>query len=106
MKRKSLKTNLENTQLEIMLKDKVKDLGNYLIEICEDETKKQNIRDTLIDLPVYRILLFVSFLYEDKIDHQIDDFENLFKLNKSIESRLKIKDYIQYFIQIKDILNE
>ena len=31
MKRKSLKKNLENTQLEIMLKDKVKDLGNFLI---------------------------------------------------------------------------
>ena len=106
MKRKSLKKNLENTQLEIMLKDKVKDLGNYLIEICEDETKKQNIRDTLIDLPVYRILLFISFLNEDKIDHQIDDFENLFKLKHTEESRIKIKEYITFFIQIKDILNE
>ena len=106
MKRKSLKKNLENTQLELLLKDKVKELGEFLIEICEDDTKKQNIRDTLIDLPVYRIIMFISFLNEDKIDNQIDDFENLFKLNKSIESRLKIREYINYFIQIKDILNE
>ena len=106
MKRKSLKKNLENTQLEIMLKDKVKELGEFLIEICEDNDKKQNIIDTLIDLPIYKILLFISFLNEDKIDHQIDDFENLFKLKHTEESRLKIKDYITFFLSVKEILNE
>ena len=94
-----------NTNIELMLKNKVKELGEYLVSICEDETKKQNIKDTLIDLPTYKILLFVSFLNQDKIDHQITDFETLFKLRNSEESRLKIKDYIQFFISVKEILN-
>ena len=95
-----------NTNVETIIKDKVKDLGNYLISICEDENKKQDIRDSLIELPTYKILLFISFLDLDKIESQIDDFIKLFKLNNSNENRIEIKKYIDYFIEIKKILNE
>ena len=95
-----------NTNVETILKDKVKDLGEYLISICGDETKKQDIKDSLIGLPTYKILLFISFLDLDKIDHQISDFVTLFKLNDTTENRNQIKNYIDYFIEIKKILNE
>ena len=95
-----------NTNVEIILKDKVKNLGEYLISICNDESKKQDIRESLIGLPTYKILLFISFLDLDKIDHQISDFVTLFKLNDTNENRIEIKKYIDYFIDIKKILNE
>jgi len=95
-----------NNNIETILKQKIQDLGNYLISICEDENKKQDIRDSLIELPTYKILLFISFLDLDKIESQIDDFIKLFKLNNSNENRIEIKKYIDYFIEIKKILNE
>ena len=94
-----------NTNLEILLKDKIKELGEFLIEICLDNDKKNDIKDTLIDLPMYKIMMFISFLDQNKIDHQIIDFENLFKFNHTEENRLKIKEYIQFFLNVKDILN-
>ena len=95
-----------NTNIEILLKDKVKQLGEFLISICENETKKQDIKDALIDLPFYKILLFISFLDNTKIDNQINDFIKLFQLNDSQDNRDKIKEYIEYFFQIKTIINE
>jgi hypothetical protein len=97
---------MQNTNLEIMLKDKVKELGEFLIEICLDETKKRDIKDTLIDLPMYKLLMFISFLDTNKVDHQIDDFVRLFKLDNTEDNRTKIKDHIQFFISVKEILNE
>ena len=95
-----------NTNIEILLKNKIKDLGEFLLSFCENETKKQDIKDALIDLPFYKILLFISFLDNNKIDNQINDFITLFQLNDSQENREKIKEYIEYFFQIKSIINE
>ena len=95
-----------NINIEILLKDKIKELGEFLLSICENETKKNHIKDTLIDLPFYKILLFISFLDSNKIDNQIDDFINIFSLTNTEDNRLKIKEYIDYFFQIKTIINE
>lgn len=95
-----------NNNIESLLKEKIKELGNFLISICENDSKKNDIRDTLIDIPTYKILLFISFLDLNKIEHQIDDFIKLFYLNQNEENRDKIKEYINYFINIKNILNE
>jgi hypothetical protein len=34
-----------------LLKNKIKDLGEFLLSICNDDNKKQDIKDALIDLP-------------------------------------------------------
>ena len=68
--------------------------------------RNKNINDALIDLPTYKILLFISFLDHNKIDDQITDFIKLFQLNDTNDNREKIKECIDYFLQIKTILNE
>ena len=95
-----------NTNIENILKDKVKELGEYLLTICNDNDKKQDIKDALIGLPFYKILLFISFLDTNKIDNQIEDFIKIFQLNNSEDNRKKIREYIDYFIEIKTIINE
>jgi len=95
-----------NTNIEILLKNKIKDLAEFLLSICENENKKNEIKSALIDLPFYKILLFISFLDSNKIDNQINDFINSFQLNDTQENRDKIKEYIEYFFQIKLIINE
>ena len=96
---------MSNTNIEILLKNKIKELGEFLISICENDIKKQDIKDALIDLPSYKILLFISLLDLNKIENQINDLINLFQLNDNTENRDEIKKYIDYFIQVKEIIN-
>ncbi len=95
-----------NINIENLLKLNIENMGKFLVSICTDENKIKDINDTLLDLPTYKILLFISFLDFDKMDHQINDFIKLFKLNDTEENKEKIKEYINYFLQIKTILNE
>ena len=55
-----------NNNIEILLKQKIHEMGQFLISICEDETKKKDIETSIIDLPFYKILLFILFLDKDK----------------------------------------
>jgi len=95
-----------NNNIEILLRNKIQDLGNFLISICNNETKKQEINDTLISLPLYKILLFISILDKNKFNHQIDNFVKSFSLEDSDNNREIIKEYLNYFINVKEILNE
>jgi hypothetical protein len=58
-----------NNNIEILLRNKIQDLGNFLLTICNNDTKKKEIQDTLIALPFYKILIFISFLDKDKFNH-------------------------------------
>ena len=50
--------------------------------------------------------MFISFLDLDKVQDQITDFIKLFKLIDTIENRNEIKKYIDYFLEVKKIINE
>ena len=95
-----------NNNIEILLRNKIQDLGNFLISICNNETKKKEINDTLIALPLYKILLFISILDKNKFNHQIDNFVKSFDLDNNENNREIIKEYLNYFINVKEILNE
>ena len=95
-----------NNNIEILLRNKIQDLGNFLISICNNENKKKEINDTLISLPLYKILLFISILDKNKFNHQIDNFVKSFDLDNNENNREIIKEYLNYFINVKEILNE
>ena len=98
--------NNNNNNIEILLRNKIQSLGNFLITICNNETKKQEINNTLIGLQLYKILLFISLLDKNKFNHQIDNFIKLYSLEDSDNNRETIKEYLNYFINVKEILNE
>ena len=97
--------NKINNTLEIILKDRVKTLGEFLISICQDEIKKKAIKDTLIGIEYYKILMFITFLNVDTIEDKINYIIKIFKLNDTEDNREKIKNHINYFIDIKKIIN-
>ena len=97
---------MNSNNIEILLKQKIQELGLFLVSICENEDKKKDIKDAILDLPFYKILLFISFLDKDKADNQINDLVNIFCLNNNEENRVKILEYLKYFLEIKTILNE
>ena len=57
-----------NTNIEIFLKQKIQELGHFLISICDNDDKINDIKDSIINLPTYKILLFISFIDHNKID--------------------------------------
>jgi hypothetical protein len=96
---------MNSNNIDIILKSKINDLGHFLINNTENDTKKKEIQDALIDIPTYKILLFVSFIDKNKIDLQINDFIKLFQIKDTEDIRNTIKTYIDYFIEVKQILN-
>ena len=95
---------MENNNIEIILKNKIRELACFLISICDSEDNRKNIEDSLLDLPTYKIMFFLSFLNRDKIDNQIDDFIKIYSLIDTIDNREKIKDSINYFLEVKQII--
>ena len=95
---------MEN-HLETILNNKIKEFGDFLISICNDNTKKVLINKSIKDLSIDKILLFVMFLDTNKIDAQINDFIKQFSLTDNLENREKIDTYLKYFLNVSKILN-
>ena len=92
--------------MEQLLTEKLTNLGDFLISICKDNNKKLEINESIKNMSMYKMMLFINFLDESKIDTQINDFVKLFSLEDSQSNKDHIKDYILYFIKVKNILNK
>ena len=51
-------------------------------------------------------MLFISFLKIDKVNEYCDQFIYNYQIVETEEIREKIKDYIIYFISIRDLISE
>ncbi len=91
--------------MQELLKSKILEFSNYLLENCNDTEKKALINEKLKNLQVYEIIIFIQFLKLETIDKEIETFIKLFCINDSNEVRNEIKKYLNYFINIKKILN-
>ncbi len=91
--------------LEEILKQKINELAQFLISNCRDTEKINLINDKLSNLKFYEIMLFITFLDLTKIDTYINDFINSYSIEDTIDIRNKIKDYLEYFIKVKDIIS-
>jgi hypothetical protein len=96
---------MSDNSLETILKNKINLFGEYLITQCNDTNKQNEIRQALTDLPTYKVLLFISFIDHNKIDTQITEFIKIFSINDTQETRNEMKKHIEYFLEVKKILN-
>ena len=92
--------------MEQLLKEKLSNLADFLITICKDDKKKKDIDESMRDMSLCKMILFINFLDETKVDGQINDFIKLFSLEDNQSNKDYIKDYIEYFIKVKNILNK
>lgn len=111
---------MENIEL------KVKEFGNYLLNICDNEDKKQLIKVLLLNQNFDHILLFVKLLRvqdetedksvveldenkNEKIVHrysQVNEWINIFSLKKDDEEvKNKLNEYLNVFLTYKKELN-
>jgi hypothetical protein len=104
---------------------KVQELGNYCLSVSNNEDKKYIINSVLLNNNKPHNLMFVKLLRvendsENKslvqkdisgneiIVHkfsQINEFINIFGLLNNEEVRNKLKEYLDYFISVKDSIN-
>ena len=104
---------------------KVKEFGNYCLSVCNNEEKKNIIIGCLLNNNKSHNLMFVKYLRvqddtEDKsvvekdisgnevISHkysQLSEFVFIFGLNDNENVKNKLKEYLDYFISVKDSIN-
>ena len=93
-----------NDNIETILINKIKQFSTYLISICNCNNSKQMIEDKMMNLKLYEILLFISFLNQQKLNDEISLLFKQFNLIDNEENRKNVLDYINYFIKIKYII--
>ena len=96
----------DNECLELILKQKINELSDYLKSHCNNQDQLILIEDKLNNLKFYDIMLFILVLNENQIDTYINQFINSYQINETEEIKLTIKGYIEYFISVNKLLNE
>ena len=99
---------MENQEdsIETILRNKILELSDYLKSKCDNNKQIELITKKLENLKYYEIMIFISFLNVDKVNEYCDQFINTYKIDETEEIREKIKDYIIYFISIRDLISE
>ena len=93
--------------IENILRDKINELSTYLISKCDNNDQIELITKKLNNLKYYEIMLFISFLNVDKVNEYCDQFINTYQIVETDDQiRETIKDYIIYFISIRDLISE
>jgi len=60
----------------------------------------------MIHCMIYHYINYIClFIDENKINNHINEFIKIYNINDTFELREKLKDYLKYFIEIKNILN-
>ena len=99
---------MENQEdsIETILRNKILELSDYLKSKCNNNEQIELITKKLDNLKYYEIMLFISFLNINKIDEYCNQFITTYKIVETEEIRNTIKDYIIYFISIKELISE
>ena len=93
-------------ELENILKPKAIDFGEFLISVCLSEENKKIIEENLINVSIENIFMFMIPLYKNMPDSEIEKYLLVFNINNNEENFIEIKKYINYFIEIKEIIND
>ena len=93
------------SEVEQLLKQKVSEFGEFLVSICNSESKKSEIQNEIQHMKIEFILLFIMFLDKNKLSGEINNLIHKFDLIDTEENRNQIQKYIDYFVQVKLYLN-
>ena len=94
-----------NCETEIILNNKIIQYGNFLISVCNDDNKKLFIQNKVNNLKSYDIMLMMIFysLKEDK-DTEIRNLMKEFSIIDNDDNFNEIKEQLNYFLNVYNIL--
>lgn len=97
---------MNSNNIENILKDKVNEFASFLISKCDNHDQIKTIEDKLLGLKFYEIMMFLTFLDPNKLDSYTNELMNSIHIQDSEEIRNSIKDYLNYFLSVKQIIND
>ena len=97
--------NSENN-IEIILREKIFNFSTYIISKCNNEDHKKQIEERLNNLKFFEIMAFIYFLDENRIHSYTNDLLKSYDIEDTIEFRDKVKENLEYFVEIKKIIIE
>ena len=97
---------MNNESLETILRNKINELSDYLKSFSSNDDQIHLIQDKLNNLKYYEIMLFILSLKETEIETYINQFINTYQINETEDIRDTIKEYLQYFISVNNLLKE
>ena len=99
-------TLLFDNETETILRNKITDYASYLKSICYNEDKKELIFNKICQINTYELMLSMMFykLRYDK-DIYIKNLMNENFITYNEDNFNNIKNKIQYFLNVFDILN-
>ena len=87
--------------------EKLNELGNYLLTINNDESKKLFINDILIKCRYQDGLVTIKLMRQESDDDnsQLNEWVSVFGLEDNEDNRLKLKEYLEYFLSVQEFIN-
>jgi Ca2+-binding EF-hand superfamily protein len=98
--------NNSSNDFENILRSKITQFSSYLISKCDNNDQIKMIEDKIGSLRYYEILMFITFLDSNKLDNYINDLINTVNIPDNEEIRYEIKEYLKWFMNVREILND
>jgi len=86
--------------------ERLNEFGNYLLSINNDESKKVFINDILIKCRYQDGLVTIKYIRQEAENNsQLDEWINVYGLEDNQENKLKLKEYLDYFLSVQEYIN-
>lgn len=90
-------------EIKEILFNRITEFKKLIISYCDDEENKNKIENVFKDIWFTKIMMFIILINCNKMDEQINEFIEKFKLVNNEEWQTKIKEYYNYFLEVKTI---
>lgn len=90
--------------MESIFKSKLENLSKILIENCYNENKKMEITNKIYNMKMYEIIYFINFITPEIIENEKNKLIKEFCLNDNEIVQNEIKNFLEYFLNVKEIL--
>ena len=85
-------------EIKEILYNRITEFKNLLISYCDDEKNKNTIENIFKDIWFTKIMMFIILINSDKMNEQINEVIEKFKLLNNEEWQTKIKEFYPNFV--------
>lgn len=86
-----------NPEIEIILKEKINELKNVILNMTDDIEIKIKINENMDGISINKILMFIMFIKDKNIEKQIKEFLNKANIDACDENVKQIEVVYKYF---------
>lgn len=92
------------TEIKEILKEAILDFKNDIEQLITKENLKVKLNDVFNEISHVKVILFIYLIKQQNMDNQINEFMDLYEIEKCDENINILKRHYTYFLNIKDAL--